>query len=712
VYKVETENDMAWTPGVAPRFDAEAQRYVDSLFRTCAPERFLEVLSGYAPATREERAAHAKFRGWALYDAGEYRRARPHLLRALRLSMPRSADRAIVYGVLGETFLRTGKLGTAELCAHRGLLQCPDEDPGNYLRAGHLHMLGRVSALRGRLVRAIAEYRRGLALVDAASPQRMPLTTNLANALLHVGRPQEGQAVLDELRASMGGGTQQRQAWALAASEAWVALGMGDAARAERVLETAIAAEREPDRLRVRLGLMEQLSATRSALGQFESAEALALEVAAECVPEGRNSDLLASAERDLALALEGRAQFAQAARHAQSSIRHGRASDRLDWVAGLHLLGRCRHAMGEQAEARRAFLEALRLHAAMEFVTERKSLQRTLERLELTELDRLEQQTPPARRGARATPALGEPLSDGREFITLRRESIELVLSVAQSPLPALIEGETGTGKELIARLLHERGPRAKAPFVVVDCSSIPAELADVELFGAARGAYTGAVRERRGLVSQADGGTLFLDELPELPVRLQAKLLRLLQDGTFRRVGEDETRQVSIRCVAATNRPVEELVKRGELKLDLFHRLNGHRITLAPLRERTDEIEAIALGVLRRCGVGGLTPSSLVLLEKCPWPGNVRQLEMVLRLAAQGCALGGRLEPRHLLPHLPAPAAPERPAGLRSGRSVGEREQLERTLRESGGSVTQAARALGMSRQAIYKALRRSGL
>jgi DNA-binding NtrC family response regulator len=275
------------------------------------------------------------------------------------------------------------------------------------------------------------------------------------------------------------------------------------------------------------------------------------------------------------------------------------------------------------------------------------------------------------------------------------------------------LIEGETGTGKEIVARLLHELGPNRAGPFVVVDCSSIPAELADAELFGVARGAYTGAHRDRAGLVAEADRGTLFLDELPELGLPLQAKLLRTLQDGSYRRVGESLVRRVSVRVVAATNRSVEDLIGTGRLKTDLFHRLNGHRIRLKPLRRRRGEIESIVEQVATSCGLAGVAPAALRTLQRQDWPGNVRELEMAVRVAACRCPAGERLDAVHLS-HLASGSARSGVAGdsLRSGRVAWERATLMEALRDCGGVISRAARSLGLTRQAFYKAMRRTGL
>jgi len=272
--------------------------------------------------------------------------------------------------------------------------------------------------------------------------------------------------------------------------------------------------------------------------------------------------------------------------------------------------------------------------------------------------------------------------------------------------------EVNTFLGKELAAHLIHERSDRASRPLVVVDSSKIPEGLAEAELFGAARGAYTGAVNDRAGLIASAEGGTLFLDELPELPLALQAKLLRVLQDGTYRRVGEDRVRHASVRVLAATNRDIEDLVQSGELKSDLFFRLNGHRVQLPPLRERPDMIAPLAASIAASEGLAGVTPEALERLEAYDWPGNVRELEMCLRVAAAATASGARIEAAAL--HLPDRSEDHaaNPGSLKDRRHLAERDHLRRVLERHGGNVTAAAKALSISRQGFYKALRRAGL
>jgi transcriptional regulator with GAF, ATPase, and Fis domain len=217
--------------------------------------------------------------------------------------------------------------------------------------------------------------------------------------------------------------------------------------------------------------------------------------------------------------------------------------------------------------------------------------------------------------------------------------EQIELV---ARSDVPVLILGETGSGKEVVARAVHSRSPRATKPFLRVNCGAIPPELVDSELFGHERGSFTGAVNVRKGWFERADGGTLFLDECGELPLAAQVRLLRILQDGQFERVGGERQLHVDIRIVAATHRDMHELVADGRFREDLWYRIAVFPIRLPPLRERIDDIPALAahfaLRAARRLGTTPLVPSPLdvQLLVSYPWPGNVRELAAVIERAA----------------------------------------------------------------------------
>jgi transcriptional regulator with AAA-type ATPase domain/Tfp pilus assembly protein PilF len=703
---------MSKNPSILPRFDCEAQERIAALFRRCPPLEVIAALESYAPPIGDERPPYEKYYGWALYEAGDYEGSRGHLFRALHASPPRSADRAMVRGLLGEAYLRTGHLDRAEKCAHRALARIPASDTKHYLRGGHLCLLGRVYRRQGHLTHAIETYRRGLSLVDDLSSHRAPLATNLAVALLHHDRPNEADAVVREQRAIVAR-QEATQDWCFAVVESAIAIELDDLPRAEAAIEAALRSCGERFGERVELVLLEHRAAIFRARGEWRASETLLRTILDRSELGGRNGDMMACAARGLAESLIGQERFDIALDPARLAVRAGRAEDRAEWAAGMRLEGQCLAALGRIDDAHQVFQEALSLHERTQFTRERRRLLQTMVRTGFSELAEIEEEAPIAEAPVRTPTVLRAPLSDGRVFLTLDADLLHDLSIAAAGELPALIEGETGTGKEIVARLLHERGPRASGPFVVVDCTTLPPDLADVELFGATRGAYTGAHRDRPGLIAQADGGTLFLDELPELSRTLQAKLLRVLQEGSYRRIGEDQMRRVRVRFIAATNRNVERLLRDGGIKPDLYYRLNGYRVALRPLRARRDEIGPLADEIVRRCGLAGVTPIAQEALRTFPWPGNVRQLEMLLRVVAGRCEIGSQLDLPELEAHMTTtPATPAMEDSLRSGRIAGERAALERALDESGGVVSRAARSLGLSRQAFYKAMQRTGL
>ena len=230
--------------------------------------------------------------------------------------------------------------------------------------------------------------------------------------------------------------------------------------------------------------------------------------------------------------------------------------------------------------------------------------------------------------------------------------EVMKQVGRVAGTSLPVLLSGESGTGKEVVASALHQRSKRSQKPFVAVNCGAIPSELIESELFGHVRGSFTGADRDRRGLWEEADGGTVFLDEITETTPVFQVKLLRALQEGEIRRVGSNQTQKLDVRVVAASNRDVEEEVKAGRFREDLFYRLNAVSIVLPPLRERQEDIlpltKCFAERVYSLNSSVAFSPEALALLEIYPWPGNIRELENAVVRAAAMCE--GTIRPQDL--------------------------------------------------------------
>ena len=289
-------------------------------------------------------------------------------------------------------------------------------------------------------------------------------------------------------------------------------------------------------------------------------------------------------------------------------------------------------------------------------------------------------------------------------------------VARVARLDTTVLIQGETGTGKELVARAIHDASPRADRPFVVVDCAALPETLFESELFGHERGAFTGASTARRGLLETSSGGTCFLDEIGELTGALQAKLLRTLQERTIRRVGGNEPIPVDVRLVAATNRDLRKLVAEGGFRDDLYYRLNVVTLTVPPLRERLQDVPLLAQHFLEKlaAATGGppkrLAPEALALLAAYQWPGNVRELEHVIE-RAMALASSEVLLPDDFPPQLraePDRAPPSLPTARMTLEEV-KRWYVTKVLEEAGGNKLRAAELLGIDRRTLYRILER---
>jgi transcriptional regulator with GAF, ATPase, and Fis domain len=289
-------------------------------------------------------------------------------------------------------------------------------------------------------------------------------------------------------------------------------------------------------------------------------------------------------------------------------------------------------------------------------------------------------------------------------------------VARAALSPFAVFVEGESGVGKELVARAVHHLSPRRERRFCDINCAALPDDLFESELFGHARGAFTGAVAERAGLFEEADGGTLFLDELADLSPRAQAKLLRVIQQHEVRRIGESFSRSVDVRLVAAVNRDMQVEVREGRFRQDLLYRLDVVRIRIPPLRERPDDIPILALHFWRaaaeRVGTRAvLTHGVLAALSRYSWPGNVRELQNVMAALAVAAPAHGRLRPSLLPPAIagaPTVAAPR----FVEARAEFERRFVEMALARAAGSRSRAARDIGLSRQGLLKLMARLGI
>ena len=295
------------------------------------------------------------------------------------------------------------------------------------------------------------------------------------------------------------------------------------------------------------------------------------------------------------------------------------------------------------------------------------------------------------------------------------------IIRQVAPSRAAVLVTGESGTGKELVARAIHNLSPRAQAPFVAVNCAALPESLMESELFGHEKGAFTGALQRRQGCFELAHGGTLLLDEIGDMPAPTQAKLLRVLEDSRVRRLGGSSEVDVDVRLVAATNKKVEEAVEQGELREDLYYRLNVFHLRLPPLRERKDDILPIAQALVERhnkkheCRVVDMHPDVLERFRLYHWPGNVRELRNVLERAVI-LAGEGTILPAHLVgfgeatPGGQAAAADPDAVSLRVGATVREAERalIFKTLEHTGNNKTRAAKILEISLKTLHNKLK----
>lgn len=288
-----------------------------------------------------------------------------------------------------------------------------------------------------------------------------------------------------------------------------------------------------------------------------------------------------------------------------------------------------------------------------------------------------------------------------------------------AAADAPVVITGESGTGKEVLARALHANGPRRGGPFVAVNVAALPGELLESELFGHAKGAFTGAGAEKRGLIEAAAGGTLLLDEIGEMPLPLQAKLLRALQEGEVRRVGDVRAFSVDVRVISATHRDLARLVEEGRFREDLYYRLKVFTLRLPALRERREDVLPLCRELLDAAGQAHvrLTPAAARALQAHGWPGNVRELQSAITHAL-ALRDDDAIDVEHLPEEVTTPGAPRRPSAMASVADAlktlaeVEREHVVRVLEACGGRQADAARVLGIGRTTLWRKLRELGV
>jgi two-component system response regulator HydG len=336
----------------------------------------------------------------------------------------------------------------------------------------------------------------------------------------------------------------------------------------------------------------------------------------------------------------------------------------------------------------------------------------------------------------ARREPVLGAGASRIVGTSSKMRDVKRAIARVAPTESTVLLRGATGTGKELIARALHEESPRRSRPYMAVNCSALAEGLLESELFGHARGAFTGAVNERKGLFEEANGGTVFLDEIGDVSPAMQAKLLRVLQEREIVRVGTSRTMQVDVRVIAATHRDLEAMAEEGTFRKDLYFRLKVFQIRVPELKDRPEDVPALAGAALARWNervephrrIGGISDDAVAVMQAYDWPGNVRELMTAIEYACIVCE-GGRILTHHLPEEVregatagvastngdarrAEPRAPEPPKRYVAPTGDAERELILQALQDAEGNRTRAAAALGMGRTTLWQKLKEYGL
>jgi two-component system, NtrC family, response regulator AtoC len=324
----------------------------------------------------------------------------------------------------------------------------------------------------------------------------------------------------------------------------------------------------------------------------------------------------------------------------------------------------------------------------------------------------------------------LREEVNIGRRYREIIAKSpamtraLEIAVKVARHPSPVLITGESGTGKELVARLIHDESDRSDSPFLPVNCGAIPENLLESELFGYVRGAFSGADREKPGLFEVASGGTLFLDEIGDMPTPLQVKLLRVLQEGEIRRLGDTRTRSVDVRLVAATNKDLDEEIRSGAFRRDLYYRIAVVPIHLVPLRHRRDEVALLVRHFIDnynrklRLDIKGIDAEAMRLLLEYSWPGNVRELENTIERAmvlSETTNITVADLPDHVrtpLPSLDGSELGDDELSVKKHGAALERRLIRRALERTGGNKTRAAELLDLSSRALLYKVREYGL
>jgi DNA-binding NtrC family response regulator/tetratricopeptide (TPR) repeat protein len=669
-----------------------------------------------AAGSRRETALAELALAEVLRARGDYVAGLEHAARARQLA-ERSGDARTGAAVLSDYALLLSRVGDDERA----------REAFDILLAMPLDAVPRERAMRvlynaAMAHRAAGRFDLALRILDRAdelpSPKRAAATEwNVTSARLHtlvdMGAYDDARALLDGFdEADLKSGWQRAQVLAFRAGIALATGARGEAV--EAIVEEGLAIEGLEPPLRFALERIRALSLVQR--GRLLEAERVAIALTASAAKRGTR----AHAAQGLAIAARAGSPDAWLLRWLGALACATGSAARIEHEAYAALVTEP-DPIGQLARSSLGMLRARLLdRTPPEY---RKTMLRTLRQVE--------QRTAALRQSKRAETeiAVGNEVLVAKEEVGIAGDSPSLMKAVAtvaraaRSTASLVLAGETGSGKELFARFGHRLSPRARAPFVAVNCAAIPQPLLEAELFGHERGAFTGAERSRRGLFVEAEGGTLFLDEVGEMSAAMQAKLLRVLEDGEVRAVGGTKSRVVDVRVIAATHRDLAQMVTEGTFREDLYYRLAAITVRVPSLRERPEDLPAIARALLARDAPTKdhrLDVPALTLLPEHAWPGNVRELANVLRVAATmveglvigrpelAAAIGSSLSARGGAgPNGAARVKETSLAALRARHRAELHELVDRAVASAKGNKRKAARALGVSRQGLYRVL-----
>jgi DNA-binding NtrC family response regulator/tetratricopeptide (TPR) repeat protein len=675
-----------------------------------------------AAGARREAALCELALAEVLRTRGDYVAGLKHADRAQKLA-DRSADPRTQAAVLSDYALLLSRLGDDERArdAFDRVLAAPDEalPPSRALRAFYNSAMAHRAAGRFDLALQVLDRAAAFPRASHARSAQWLLTAARLLTLFDLGAYDDARAILDATdESALRAGWQRAQVLAFRAGLALA--GGGRAEAVEAIVKEGLAIERIEPPLRFAFERIRALSLLQR--GRLLEAERIAIGMTAGAAKGGTR----AHAAQALAIAARAGAPDAWLLRWLGAlACASGGAAARVEHEAYAALVAEP-EPIGQLARNTLAIVRARLVDRTP--VAYRKTMMRTLRQVE--------QRMAALRQSKRSEVdlAVGDEVRTAMEEVGIAGESgtimrvVATVARAARSNASLVFTGETGSGKELFARLGHRLSPRARAPFVAVNCAAIPQPLLEAELFGHERGAFTGAERARRGLFVEAEGGTLFLDEVGEMSPAMQAKLLRVLEDGEVRAVGGTRSRKVDVRVIAATHRDLGQMVAAGAFREDLFYRLAAITVRVPSVRERPEDLPAIVRALLAREPATKdyrLDVPALAMLSEHGWPGNVRELANVLRVAATmvrgrvigredlAAALGSSLHARHAVHGDKAdgdgkPALRETTlAALRARHRAELRELVGRAIAGADGNKRKAARALGVSRQGLYRVL-----